>query len=104
VKGDKGDTGAAGAPGLSGLERVEVESETGSLSFSVAVARCPEGKRLIGGGSSVVGPPGANWDKVVLRQSGPLTGERWQAVASEVNATAGNWHIEAWAFCAIVTG
>jgi hypothetical protein len=104
-KGDKGDKGAKGDTGSTGLTGVEIVTVNGAPQsgvFTVVSASCPEGKRIIGGGARIA-IAGAFYDDVAIESSYPLTQKTWQAVGSEVNATAGNWILTAYAICAATT-
>lgn len=61
------------------------------------------GKRVIAGGASVAVLGGAYYDDIAIFASYPATAARWQAVASEVNATTGNWILSVYAICAVVS-
>ncbi len=101
-KGEKGDKGDKGTPGLTGVETVVTQGPSQSAVFTVVSASCPTGKRIIGGGANM-SIAGAFYDDVAIVSSYPLTATRWQAVASEVNPTTGNWRLTAYAICAVVT-
>ena len=69
-----------------------------SVNSKVANVSCPAGKQLVGGGAHI-------WDaggSVALDESYPTSASSWRATAYEINATAVNWHVEAFAICAIV--
>jgi hypothetical protein len=100
AKGDKGDKGDNGATGLTGVEIVKASSANASPVFAVVTVSCPAGKKVIGGGASVDPLAGAYYDDVVIQSSYPITATSWQAVGSEVNATAGTWRLNAHAICA----
>lgn len=95
-KGDKGDTGS---PGVSEFQRVNAQSSFNSTATKSAIASCPAGKRIIGGGAGIVGLG----SDVVLKASGPnINGVDWAAVAVEANPTAADWYVSAVALCARV--
>jgi hypothetical protein len=60
---------------------------------------CPAGKRLVGGGAQIWG---ANAE-AALDESFPVDATKWRATAYEVNATASNWHLVAFAICAVAS-
>jgi hypothetical protein len=60
-------------------------------------ATCPDGKRLIGGGARKLQGGG----DLALDESYPA-GTKWHAATYDVNPTAVNWHLEAFAICATV--
>ena len=94
-----GPAGPQGAPGLAGVEIVTAESADTSLSSHQVDATCPAGKRVIGGGAQVYG---ANAE-AALDESLPVDATKWRATAYEVNATAENWHVVAFAVCAVAS-
>jgi hypothetical protein len=61
---------------------------------AAAPARCPQGKRLIGGGARVIAPAPA---PVALSVNGP-DGDAWTAVAY-ATAPTGNWQLVNTAIC-----
>lgn len=96
------DDGICSAAGVSGLERVSFSSKADSTAQKKAFAKCPSGKKVIGGGAQVfiagnaVGP-------VVLKASFPsdvLDG--WAATAEEMVPTDLKWFVNAFAICAKV--
>src|SRR5690606_37110633 len=50
VEGVAGEDGEDGAPGISGYERVQRTEELDPVGSGSAFARCPDGKRVLGGG------------------------------------------------------
>jgi hypothetical protein len=98
AKGDQGPQGAQGVPGLAALQIVGVESPSSSSSSRNVTVTCPAGKQLVGGGAEVIGASG----DVALDESYPNTQTTWIARAYEVNATADNWSLAAYAICAQV--
>jgi hypothetical protein len=96
--GQQGPPGNPGAPGLSGLELVTANSLTDSSNAKLATVSCPAGKKVVGGGAHI-------WDAgsfAALGESYPVNATSWRATAYEVNPTALNWHISAYALCANV--
>lgn len=99
-QGPKGDKGDPGSPGVSEFQRVNAQSAFNSNTPKTAIATCPAGKRVIGGGAGIVG---AGTSDVVLRASGPnINGVDWAALGVEVNPTAADWYVTAVALCARV--
>jgi hypothetical protein len=87
-------TGCAGV--LSGLEYVSQESALSSDPNKLAVAHCPPGKKVTGGGAHV----GPQTPELALIRSTPAgTGEGWIAQAVEVSPFAFDWHVAATAIC-----
>jgi hypothetical protein len=101
-QGPKGDTGAAGepgAPGISDREIVVAESEENSDTEKTALASCPDGKRVIGGGANVY--PN-DVDDVFVRDAYPSSATGFFVEAQEALAVADNWQVAAYAICATV--
>ena len=101
--GPAGPQGEAGPVGISGWEVVFVDAETDSSSFKDAIAHCPAGKVILGGGARHSGP----LEDVALVISGVFTllfeeYTAWKAVAAEVNPTTADWSLRVWAICANV--
>ena len=96
--GQQGPAGPQGAPGLAALEIVTAESPSSSDQNRQVEATCPAGKQVVGGGAHL-------WNAasdVALDESYPASATKWRATAWEVNATAANWHLVAYAICATV--
>jgi len=97
--GPAGTAGAQGAPGLAGLEIVTASSTTDSSVAKFVDVSCPAGKHVVGGGAHI-------WDaggKAALDESYPTSATAWRATAYEVVATPLNWHISAYAICAVAS-
>jgi hypothetical protein len=97
--GAAGPAGPQGAPGLAGVEIVTAESADNSNTHHDVDVTCPAGKRLVGGGAQVYG---AN-AQAALDESLPVDADTWRARGYEVNATAENWHVVAFAICAVAS-
>ena len=101
-QGAQGPQGPAGPSGVSGLQVVLAVSGTGSPpNPPSAIAQCPQGKKVIGGGAKAIG------DLIVfqigLRNSAPTPdGTGWFAQGAEFEPTNDDWFIEAYAICANV--
>jgi hypothetical protein len=94
--GPQGSAGAQGVPGLAGLEIVTAEGPSNSDANRQVDVSCPAGKKVVGGGAHI-------WNAssdVALDESYPMSASAWRATAYEVNATAANWHLVAYAICA----
>ena len=99
-QGPPGPRGPTGPAGVSGLERRDAATSTSASDSKSVVASCPSGKRVVGGGARVTGL-GAN--NVSITESYPdSNGDRWNAKAAEVVATASAWQLWAYALCATV--
>ena len=97
-QGPAGPAGPQGAPGLSDVTTVQSESANNSDAEKLADASCPAGKRIVGGGALLIGAGGF----VALDENWPVNATTWRARAFEVNATAANWSVRAYAICAVV--
>lgn len=101
AKGDTGATGAPGAPGVSDWQivSVTVKEVAGSAEDE---ARCPAGKRTLGGGAFVEGAEGGEVaiNSVAIDSNAPLAGGLgWLAGAHEHQPTAEEWSMEVIAIC-----
>jgi hypothetical protein len=85
--GPQGEPGLPGAPGgLAGYEFEFAKSAQNSNTFRDVLADCPNGKRAVGGGATVV----PREVEVALDSTGPA-GEGWAASAHEVIPTDVPW-------------
>jgi hypothetical protein len=96
--GAPGPAGPQGAPGLAGVEIVMADGPNDSSVSKQTEASCPAGKQLIGGGAHIFNAA----TDVALDESYPASDTKWRATAYEINATAVNWHLQAYAICATV--
>jgi hypothetical protein len=111
-QGDQDPAGPAGPPGISGRV-VEEASTRNSDRVHAALAYCPPGTRVIGGGARISGEKddSATLSGPALTTSEPhnysnadtgrFTG--WVAFGQEVVPYAGNWRVHVRAICATVT-
>ncbi len=109
-KGDKGDPGPAGPPGVSGYEQVSAETpfpgNLGTGSVFKAIAECPIGKKVLGGGHRLTGNTALLADlRVFSSQPGPFVPLRsWMVeiiwVGQPPSPTAGIVTLKAFAQCA----
>ncbi len=96
-QGDPGVNGNDGAPGLSGLVTVSVTENRTNSGAQAAIANCPAGKQVIGGGgyvSPINGP-------LALQVSRPF-GNGWEANAHTTVVQNFSWSVTAYAICATV--
>ena len=89
-QGPAGPAGPAGPQGQAGL------SDSDGSTF--VDAHCPAGKRIIGGGATLVGAYG----DIALDENTPLNATTWRAMGFEINATGSNWSVRSHAICAVV--
>ena len=106
IKGDKGDKGDAGPqgpkgePGASGYQVVGAQSPVANETSKRTSAACPQGKRLLGGGTYVspIGEPAA------VTESWPDSGRnQWTGAARRYASSTTTWSIYVFAVCAAVT-
>jgi hypothetical protein len=98
-KGADGAPGLAGAPGVSGRQVVVESTNTNSDAEKTALATCPAGKQVIGGGANVF--PN-DVDDVVVREAFPSSATGFYVEAQEIGAVGANWQVAAYAICATV--
>ena len=94
------DDGICSAAGVRGLERVAFSSASNSEAQKKAFAKCPSGKKVIGGGAQIF-IAGSATGPVALKASFPsdvLDG--WAATAEEMVPTDLNWFVNTFAICA----
>lgn len=101
--GPAGPQGEAGPVGISGWEVVFVDTVTDSAPFKDAIAHCPAGKVILGGGAGHSGPL-EDIALVISEVFQPVFEEftAWSAIAAEVNPTTADWNLRVWAICANV--
>lgn len=102
-QGPAGPKGDPGATGLTGVETVGASTPFDSNDTKTLVVRCPEGKRLVGGGAGAWGRA-MIWmeDGVALVASHPHDDSSWLAAARELIPTEKSWFLRANAICATV--
>ena len=103
--GQKGEPGPQGAPGISGYVQVDAFSALDSASPKSAVANCPPGTTVIGGGAFINN--GGSNEAVAVGETGPESGDAaeatsWIGEAFEAIPTAQTWAIDVRAICAKV--
>lgn len=112
-QGPAGVNGTDGADGVSGYELVTnaVTVVDGPQGPDAAlVARCPAGKRALGGGGGAVSDDGARGERndVLLQSSNPADWdgdgiwEGWRVQTRNLGDTTVGYTIRAWAICANV--
>ena len=98
-QGAKGDTGL---PGISGYELVHNASAFDSTNQKSALVNCPQGKRVVGGGTDV--SPFS--EPTAVKQNFPFEGPPvygWFGTAYETTPTAGSWSVFVYAICVNVS-
>jgi len=102
-RGPAGATGPQGPAGVSGYEVVyELSASTNSYSPKTAVAKCPAGKKVLGGGAE----PSYTLADLEEEFSYPDSSggvSYWVASFSEDTPSDDWWAVYAWAICANVT-
>jgi len=97
-KGDKGEKGDRGPVGTSGYEIVRASTNVPANTIAAAQARCPNGKKVIGGAASVQGVPSGVW--LHTGHTEFPGGDSYDVIA--VNTTASPQQVNSLAFCANV--
>ena len=100
---DKLDGKNASQIGVNGYERIRDQSAFDSTAHKVAIADCPAGKRIIGGGAQIFPSlldSSRDSAPIVIRGSYPGTGEYWVAIADEISGYGYSWWVSATAICA----
>lgn len=99
--------GAQTATTVRGLEKVSSPVETNSSSFKSAVAKCPSGKSVVGGGGWAHTLGNAEQERLTLtelRPSADVDGfgtDGYVASATETSpGVGGDWWMQAYALCA----
>jgi hypothetical protein len=102
-KGERGDKGDPGPSGLSGLQIVQNSSAKNSSIVRSAIAVCPAGTKVVGGGGTVpVEPPLFYNPSIGLTTSIPSGDNGWRVDAGEAQLTNADWRLVAYAICAKV--
>jgi hypothetical protein len=102
AKGATGAKGDTGPPGISGYEFVLNSSASDSTNEKSALATCPAGKKVVGGGteiSSIVSEP------VAVKLSYPFVGATsgWFGRVYETTLTSDTWSLLVYAVCVNVS-
>jgi hypothetical protein len=95
--GPAGPAGPQGPAGIAGFDTVFTTGSSNSVATRSLTAGCPSGKRVVGGGGTVLP---ANQPGVAITASYMGADNTWIVRAREVSATGGNWSINAVAICA----
>ena len=98
-QGPAGPAGPQGPAGLTGLQIVNTSSGIDSLDTHSTTASCPSGKKVTGGGASIIN----NEEDAVMLVNQPSGDAAWSAVGVEADSTTESWGVQAWAICATVT-
>ncbi|HCT81420.1 MAG TPA: hypothetical protein DGT23_33585 [Micromonosporaceae bacterium] len=87
---------SAPASAVPGLVRVIAVSAFDSAPVKEALAQCPAGTRVLGGGGFIAGG-GGNVHLIRLQALG--SSDRFAAAAAETGVYAGNWRVTSYAVC-----
>lgn len=97
--GDRGERGPRGPAGISGYEIVRASAiAPANTTFGSVQARCPVGKRVLGGAASVQGVPSGVW--LHTGHTAFSSGDSYDVIA--VNTTAFPQQVNSIAFCGTV--
>lgn len=108
-QGPPGPQGNPGPAGISGHEIVSNETVFDSSSRKVAIADCPAGKAVLGGGAHIfpsLDDPNRDTAPIVFHSNEPNSAfapPGWAARASEITAYNFEWGMRVYAICATVT-
>ncbi|SEG88444.1 hypothetical protein SAMN04489712_1224 [Thermomonospora echinospora] len=102
---------AVAAPVLTGLEKVQSEvmpSDVNSVSPKSALAKCPAGKKVVGGGGWTFETSTTAPERLTLTQLQPMDNvgdghgsDGYRVTAAETApGVSGNWWVQAYAWCA----
>jgi len=97
LKGNAGPQGPQGVPGLAGLEQIETAVAPSAGASKTAIATCPEGKQVTGGGVRTLAAEGLAFVDESIPQ-----GNSWYGEVRTVNSVAQNFGIRVWVICATV--
>jgi len=102
-RGPAGAPGPPGPPGVSGYEVVVGETAVDSTPMKQLRVDCPEGKKAIGAGWSVLDPTGAILDGRVTYFQPAFDGSHWLVNAQNNSTFAPEWKLRVRVICAVVT-
>jgi hypothetical protein len=92
-RGSPGSPGAEGEPGMSGYEIVTVTSALDATDTKFATARCPAGKKVVGGTGEWVGYGIENINEAISSDTA------WTAVGYELTPNSQPWGVQVQAIC-----
>ncbi len=97
-----GCTGPAGPPGVSGYEVVVGETAVDSTASKQLRVDCPEGKKALGAGWSVLDPTSAILNGRATYFQPAIDGSHWLVNAENKSAFAPEWKLRVRVVCASV--
>jgi hypothetical protein len=102
AKGSTGPKGDTGPPGISGYEFVRNSTAFDSIGEKSALATCPAGKKVVGGGTEV---SSISSEPVAVKLSYPFEGPTsgWFGRVYETTPTADSWSLFVYAVCVNVS-
>ncbi len=84
--------------GVAGYEIVVAQTTADTNQLKSAIAECPAGKKVVGGGASIDAPVTG---QRVISASEPLGDNRWRAIAQDLDPSlTESWAVRATAICA----
>lgn len=100
--GPAGPPGPPGPPGVSGYEIVVGETVVDNTPMKQLRVDCPEGKKALGAGWSVLDPTDAILDGRVTYSEPAYDGSHWLANAQNKSSFAPEWKLRLRVVCAFV--
>jgi len=104
--GQTGQKGNTGSPGLSNLNQATGTSASNSQSSKTVTATCQGGRKVIGMGANLIGEPAGAFPNetadVVVGDVFPVSDTQVFVRATEIDPTAKDWSVVAYAICATV--
>ena len=101
-RGPAGPPGDPGAPGVSGYEIVVGETAVDNMASKQLRVDCPEGKKALGAGWSVLDPTSASLDGRATYFQPAFDGSHWLVNAENKSAFAPEWKLRVRVVCATV--
>ncbi|MDH5433202.1 MAG: hypothetical protein OEY19_04595 [Gammaproteobacteria bacterium] len=100
--GPMGPAGQQGEPGISGYEVVVGETAVDNVASKQLRVDCPEGKKALGAGWSVLDPTSAILDGRATYFQPAFDGSHWLVNAQNKSGFAPEWKLRVRVICAVV--
>ena len=101
--GPEGPPGPPGPPGTAGYEVVVGETPVDTTATKQLQVDCPEGKKALGAGWSVLDPTGAILDGRATYFQPAFDGSHWLVNAQNQSTFASEWKLRVRVICAMVS-